>query len=224
MIRVKLPFGGINPDQLGRASPTSSSAMSRCARGTSRRVRTLQLHHVPLPDAAKTDPRDLAHRPVRRGRARQHDPQRHRRPVGWGLPRNELFDPTPYVGAYVRYFVRNEVCQLMPRKFKTAFSRNRTRTSRSPGSTTAASSRGSGTAAAGSSCGSAAAPRSCRASRRRCTSSSAPTTASTEGDGGGAADLQPPGRAARQSGAGADQVLVDPHRDRRVPRSWSRKS
>jgi sulfite reductase beta subunit-like hemoprotein len=38
-----------------------------------------------------------------------------------GVCEGELFDPTPYAGAYVRYFVRNEVCQLMPRKFKTAF-------------------------------------------------------------------------------------------------------
>src|SRR6185295_10710974 len=28
---------------------------------------------------------------------------------------------TPYAGAFVRYFVRNEVCQLLPRKFKVAF-------------------------------------------------------------------------------------------------------
>jgi sulfite reductase beta subunit-like hemoprotein len=34
---------------------------------------------------------------------------------------NELFDPTPYVGAYVRYFVRHPTTQLMPRKIKTAF-------------------------------------------------------------------------------------------------------
>ena len=33
----------------------------------------------------------------------------------------EVFDPTPYVGAYVRYFVRNPTTQLMPRKFKIAF-------------------------------------------------------------------------------------------------------
>ena len=39
-----------------------------------------------------------------------------------GAADGELFDPTPYVGAYVRYLVRNDVCQLMPRKFKTAFS------------------------------------------------------------------------------------------------------
>src|SRR5207244_502024 len=34
---------------------------------------------------------------------------------------DELVDPTPYVGAFVRYFVRNDVCQLLPRKFKVAF-------------------------------------------------------------------------------------------------------
>jgi sulfite reductase beta subunit-like hemoprotein len=33
----------------------------------------------------------------------------------------ELFDTTPYVGAYVRYFVRHPTTQLMPRKVKTAF-------------------------------------------------------------------------------------------------------
>ena len=38
-----------------------------------------------------------------------------------GVCEGELFDPTPYVGAFVRYFVRNEVCQLLPRKFKVAF-------------------------------------------------------------------------------------------------------
>ena len=37
------------------------------------------------------------------------------------MTEGELFDPTPYVGAFVRYFVRNDVCQLLPRKFKVAF-------------------------------------------------------------------------------------------------------
>ena len=38
-----------------------------------------------------------------------------------GICEDELFDPTPYVGAYVRYFVRHPDFQLMPRKIKTAF-------------------------------------------------------------------------------------------------------
>ena len=38
-----------------------------------------------------------------------------------GVCEDELFDPTPYAGAYVRYFVRHPTTQLMPRKVKTAF-------------------------------------------------------------------------------------------------------
>ena len=38
-----------------------------------------------------------------------------------GVCEDEVFDPTPYVGAYVRYFVRHPTTQLMPRKVKTAF-------------------------------------------------------------------------------------------------------
>ena len=35
--------------------------------------------------------------------------------------KGELFDITPYAGAYVRYFVRHPTTQAMPRKVKTAF-------------------------------------------------------------------------------------------------------
>jgi sulfite reductase beta subunit-like hemoprotein len=38
-----------------------------------------------------------------------------------GVIEGELFDITPYAGAYVRYFVRHPTTQSMPRKVKTAF-------------------------------------------------------------------------------------------------------
>src|SRR6266702_2430648 len=38
-----------------------------------------------------------------------------------GVLEGELFDITPYAGAYVRYFVRHPTTQAMPRKVKTAF-------------------------------------------------------------------------------------------------------
>ena len=38
-----------------------------------------------------------------------------------GMLEDELFDITPYAGAYVRYFVRHPTTQAMPRKVKTAF-------------------------------------------------------------------------------------------------------
>jgi sulfite reductase beta subunit-like hemoprotein len=119
MIRVKLPFGGINPDQLDSfADVVERYVPLRKGHITTRQ--NVQLHHVPLPDAAK-----LIREISRTGlSSREGCGNTIRNVTGdpWaGVCENELFDPTPYVGAYVRYFVRNEVCQLMPRKFKTAF-------------------------------------------------------------------------------------------------------
>jgi len=120
MIRVKLPFGGINPDQLESfADVVERYVPLRKGHITTRQ--NVQLHHVPLPDAAK-----LIREISRSGlSSREGCGNTIRNVTGdpWaGVCENEPFDPTPYVGAYVRYFVRNEVCQLMPRKYKTAFS------------------------------------------------------------------------------------------------------
>jgi len=119
MIRVKLPFGGINPDQLDSfADVVERYVPLRKGHITTRQ--NVQLHHVPLPDAAKLI-REISLTGLS---SREGCGNTIRNVTGdpWaGVCENELFDPTPYVGAYVRYFVRNEVCQLMPRKYKTAF-------------------------------------------------------------------------------------------------------
>jgi len=120
MVRVKLPFGGINPEQLDAfAAVIERYVPLRKGHITTRQ--NVQLHHVALSEAAKLIREiSLSGLSSREGcgntiRNVTGDP--------WaGVCENEPFDPTPYVGAYVRYFVRNEVCQLMPRKFKTAFS------------------------------------------------------------------------------------------------------
>ncbi|HET7738577.1 MAG TPA: nitrite/sulfite reductase, partial [Tepidiformaceae bacterium] len=39
-----------------------------------------------------------------------------------GIRADEPFDITPYAGAFVRYWVRNPISQLLPRKFKVTFS------------------------------------------------------------------------------------------------------
>jgi sulfite reductase beta subunit-like hemoprotein len=120
MIRVKLPFGGINPEQLDAfADAVERYVPLRKGHLTTRQ--NVQLHHVPLPDAAKLI-REISATGLS---SREGCGNTVRNVTGdpWaGVCENELFDPTPYVGAYVRYFVRNEVCQLMPRKYKTAFS------------------------------------------------------------------------------------------------------
>jgi sulfite reductase beta subunit-like hemoprotein len=119
MIRVKLPFGGITPEQM----ETFADVVERWAPLNKAHITTrqnIQIHHVPLRDAAQLiraisdaglSSREGCGNTVRNVTG---DP--------WaGVCENELFDPTPYVGAYVRYFVRHPTTQLMPRKVKTAF-------------------------------------------------------------------------------------------------------
>jgi sulfite reductase (ferredoxin) len=119
MIRVKVPFGGITPEQM-EAFADAAELYAPLNKGHITTRQNFQFHHVPLPDAAKfirmisavgLSSREGCGNTVRNVTG---DP--------WaGVCEGELFDPTPYVGAYVRYFVRHPETQLMPRKVKTAF-------------------------------------------------------------------------------------------------------
>ena len=119
MIRVKLPFGGINPEQMEAfADAVEKYVPLRKGHITTRQ--NFQFHHVPLRDAAAMirdisavglSSREGCGNTVRNVTA---DP--------WaGVCEGEVFDCTPYAGAYVRYFVRHPTTQLMPRKIKTSF-------------------------------------------------------------------------------------------------------
>jgi sulfite reductase beta subunit-like hemoprotein len=119
MIRVKLPLGGVTPEQLDAfAEAIERWAPLRKGHITTRE--NIQIHHVPLPDAAKfirlisdagLSSREGCGNTIRNVTG---DP--------WaGISEGEHFDITPYAMAYVRYFVRHPVTQLMPRKVKTAF-------------------------------------------------------------------------------------------------------
>jgi sulfite reductase (ferredoxin) len=119
MVRVKLPFGGVTPDQLDAfADVIERYVPLRKGHITTRQ--NIQMHHVPLPDAAALI-RELGDAGLssREGcgntmRNVTGDPRA-------GTLEGELFDVTPYAGAYVRYFVRHPTTQAMPRKVKTAF-------------------------------------------------------------------------------------------------------
>jgi sulfite reductase beta subunit-like hemoprotein len=119
MVRIKIPFGGVNPEQLEMfADAVERWAPLRKGHITTRQC--VQLHHIPLIDITKLI-REISDAGLS---SREGCGNTVRNVTGdpWaGVCEGELFDPTPYAGAYVRYFVRNEVCQLMPRKFKTAF-------------------------------------------------------------------------------------------------------
>jgi sulfite reductase beta subunit-like hemoprotein len=119
MIRVKLPFGGVTPEQMEKfAEVVEKYAPLNKGHITTRQ--NIQMHHVPLLEAEKAI-RELGEAGLS---SREGCGNTIRNVTGdpWaGVAKDELFDLTPYAGAYVRYFVRHPTTQGMPRKVKTAF-------------------------------------------------------------------------------------------------------
>ncbi len=119
MNRIKLPMGGVTSDQLDCfAEICETFAPLRKGHITTRQ--NIQVHFVPLdqmPEMLRVlgkgglSSREACGNTVRNVTA---DP--------WaGIMPDEVFDPTPYAGAFVRYWVRNSITQLLPRKFKVYF-------------------------------------------------------------------------------------------------------
>lgn len=119
MIRVKLPFGGITPEQLESFANVIEKYVP-LNKGHITTRQNIQMHHIPLPEVEKAI-RELSESGLS---SREGCGNTVRNVTGdpWaGVAADELFDMTPYVGAYVRYFVRHPTTQAMPRKIKTAF-------------------------------------------------------------------------------------------------------
>jgi sulfite reductase beta subunit-like hemoprotein len=120
MVRVKLPFGGVTPEQMDAfASVVEKYAPLDKGHVTTRQ--NIQIHHVPLRDMEELL-REIAEADLS---SREGCGNTVRNVTGdpWaGVAPDEIFDPTAYAGAFVRYFVRHPTTQLMPRKIKTAFS------------------------------------------------------------------------------------------------------
>jgi sulfite reductase beta subunit-like hemoprotein len=119
MVRVKLPYGGITPEQMDAfADAVETYAPLKKGHITTRQ--NIQVHHIPLSQMTHML-RDLAPSGLS---SREGCGNTVRNVTGdpWaGVAEDEIFDPTAYVGAYVRYFVRHPTTQLMPRKIKTSF-------------------------------------------------------------------------------------------------------
>jgi sulfite reductase (ferredoxin) len=119
MIRVKLPFGGVTPEQMEAfADVVEKYVPLRKGHVTTRQ--NIQMHHVPLMEAEQAI-RELGEAGLS---SREGCGNTVRNVTGdpWaGVAPDELFDLTPYAGAYVRYFVRHPTTQAMPRKIKTSF-------------------------------------------------------------------------------------------------------
>ncbi|MGH2833343.1 MAG: hypothetical protein ACRDK2_11270, partial [Solirubrobacteraceae bacterium] len=119
MVRVKLPFGGVSPDQLD-AFAAAIEQYVPLKKGHITTRQNIQVHHVPLADAAKYI-REISAAGLS-SREGCGNTMRNVTADPWaGVAPDDVFDVTPYAGAYVRYFVRHPTTQGMPRKFKTSF-------------------------------------------------------------------------------------------------------
>ncbi len=119
MVRVKLPFGGVTPEQM-EAFANVVEKWAPLNKGHVTTRQNIQIHHVPLRDMESLL-REIAEAGLS---SREGCGNTVRNVTGdpWaGVHPDEVFDPTAYAGAYARYFVRHPTTQLMPRKIKTAF-------------------------------------------------------------------------------------------------------
>ena len=119
MIRVKLPFGGITPEQMDKFADVVEK-YAPLGKGHVTTRQNVQMHHIPLPEIEQAIS-DLGEAGLS---SREGCGNTVRNVTGdpWaGVAADELFDLTPYAGAYVRYFVRHPTTQGMPRKIKTSF-------------------------------------------------------------------------------------------------------
>ena len=120
MFRIKIPFGGMTADQFDIVGEIVS-AYAPLNKGHVTTRENIQLHHIPLDDAAQIM-RMLASVGLT---TREACGNTVRNVTGCelaGVCAGEPFDVTPYAAAYSRYFVRHPFTQSMPRKIKTAFS------------------------------------------------------------------------------------------------------
>ena len=120
MFRIKIPFGGMTADQFDMVGEIVS-AYAPLNKGHVTTRENIQLHHIPLDNAAQIM-RMLASVGLT---TREACGNTVRNVTGCelaGVCAGEPFDVTPYAAAYSRYFVRHPFTQSMPRKIKTAFS------------------------------------------------------------------------------------------------------
>jgi len=119
MVRVKVRFGRITPEQLEAVADIADRfTPNRRIHLTTRQ--DIQFHHVRRRDV----PRVLAHL-ARVGLTTREACGNTVRNVTAcplaGISPTEAFDVTPYADAVSRYFLRNPIAQNLPRKFKIAF-------------------------------------------------------------------------------------------------------
>lgn len=122
MIRVKLPGGIISADMLDSFGEiTENYAPLKKGHITTRE--NIQIHHIPLEQTSEVL-RELGRVGLSTREACGNTVRNVVGPATAGVSPDEVFDPTPYLTAYVRFGVRHPITQNFPRKFKSAFTGN----------------------------------------------------------------------------------------------------
>ena len=120
MMRIKVPFGGLDADQLD-ALGVAAEMYAPLHKGHVTTRENFQFHHIKIEDSPAfmrligdvgLSTREACGNTVRNVTGCEMA----------GVCADEPFDVTPYAAAYSRYFVRHPYTQALPRKFKTAFS------------------------------------------------------------------------------------------------------
>ncbi len=118
MVRIKIPWGGMTPDQMRAIAEVSARYSTGVAHVTTRQ--DIQIHFVKLENtpaamrelvSAGLTTREACGNTVRNVSACPYA----------GVCPDELFDVTPFAEGTARFFLRNPICQNLPRKFKIAF-------------------------------------------------------------------------------------------------------
>jgi len=119
MIRIKVPGGDITPNQMEKIASLSESFSIGSAHVSTRQ--NIQLHWVQLEDVSEVL-RGLAEVGLTSREACGNTIRNVMCSHFAGVCPNEPFDTTPYAKAIARFFLRNPICQNLPRKFKFNFS------------------------------------------------------------------------------------------------------
>lgn len=119
MIRIKLPFGKLNSEQLHRIADVSDEYSKGRLHITTRQ--DIQIHYVSLdrtPELwAELEKSDITLREACGNAVRNVTASETA-----GIDPDEPFDVSPYADAVFKFFLRNPICQELGRKFKISFS------------------------------------------------------------------------------------------------------
>jgi len=118
MVRIKVPGGEITPDQIDKIASLSEAFSIGSAHVSTRQ--NIQLHWVQLEDVSEVM-RGLVETGLTTREACGNTIRNVMCSHFAGVCPNENFDATPYSMAIAKFFLRNPMCQNLPRKFKINF-------------------------------------------------------------------------------------------------------